>query len=553
MNHQIRLRHNLDPNAFMWLWAKYVTGFRDDKHCTNALKGPYSRRLSRHNDALRSSPVLILDEHPGFEWIYVCGLIRKGYPRQNYEHNLHAVIRPAPGRRDRFSFENWKLEVHNGVFVPIPSKGALPDKYRGLGPEFTTCRIFRFAAAQIARRASRDRMPTSGAPLRQAPRELASSNETRRRSRRSKAAPSAEQHLRFLSNLQRVLDEGLFVATYKFALMMALADLCLEHGSDTTSRLCVDTREIAEKFILYYWRQTAQFPSPYAPPAVLVQATGSQAAILKRIEAARDETKGSIVSARANAELWEALVGSTAKTIREMPLWKLQTVAGKKLSLLYENVGRGSQVNLLPGVAAGFRKFYPLIRSVIQGEWVRQVRSIGANQQLLGEGVDLDSFLFGSDRASLQAYRPILTEVQHGRCFYCERSVVNDQSAVDHFIPWSRYPVDLAHNFVLAHGSCNASKKDHLASFHHLDRWAQRNHEQLDLIRMFEDKGLYHDVQVSNSVAQWAYDRAYEANDDTWVKGKTFEKLPRRFAVYSIWSRSNGRKNSRNRRRRDGK
>ena len=37
--------------------------------------------------------------------------------------------------------------------------------------------------------------------------------------------PSPEQQIKFLVNLQRLLDEGLFVASYKFALLLALADL----------------------------------------------------------------------------------------------------------------------------------------------------------------------------------------------------------------------------------------------------------------------------------------------------------------------------------------
>lgn len=41
-------------------------------------------------------------------------------------------------------------------------------------------------------------------------------------------------------------------------------------------------------------------------------------------------------------------------------------------------------------------------------------------------------------------------KVQAGRCFYCRRPM-GDGLAVDHFIPWPRYPRDLGHNFVLTH------------------------------------------------------------------------------------------------------
>ena len=103
--------------------------------------------LSKHNPRLRESPILVLDEAPidSFEYIYICGVFKRGYPRSNYPHNLHAVIRPLQHVSDDFSFENWKLVVTNGVFVPIPTIDQLPLKYHSLPDPFTSCRIFRWA------------------------------------------------------------------------------------------------------------------------------------------------------------------------------------------------------------------------------------------------------------------------------------------------------------------------------------------------------------------------------------------------------------------------
>ena len=44
--------------------------------------------------------------------------------------------------------------------------------------------------------------------------------------------PTAEQQLQFLQHLQRLFDEGDFVATYKYALLMSLAELAVESGVD---------------------------------------------------------------------------------------------------------------------------------------------------------------------------------------------------------------------------------------------------------------------------------------------------------------------------------
>jgi hypothetical protein len=89
--------------------------------------------------------------------------------------------------------------------------------------------------------------------------------------------PTPEFQIGFLTYLQRLFSEGLFVATYKYALLMALADICVERGSDNDAPLEVSTRLIAEKFIRYYWRQSMPLPlAESAEQRVLRQNTGRQ-------------------------------------------------------------------------------------------------------------------------------------------------------------------------------------------------------------------------------------------------------------------------------------
>lgn len=148
MKNPIRIEHNFDPKAFMWLWAKYVRQVNDAQHCTHVLRGPYSKKLSAHNDRLRAEGTLLFDEAPldSFKAIYICGVARKGYSRkENYEHNVHLPILPAPGETTSWSFENWTVRIYNGRVLTIPTQAELPPQYSGLPDEFTTCRIFRWA------------------------------------------------------------------------------------------------------------------------------------------------------------------------------------------------------------------------------------------------------------------------------------------------------------------------------------------------------------------------------------------------------------------------
>jgi hypothetical protein len=64
-------------------------------------------------------------------------------------------------------------------------------------------------------------------------------------------APSSDEQIQFMVNIQRLLDEGLFTASYKFALLLALADLSIEQGDDSGDPLDLTTYPIAEKFVQY--------------------------------------------------------------------------------------------------------------------------------------------------------------------------------------------------------------------------------------------------------------------------------------------------------------
>src|SRR6185437_9108837 len=99
----IEISHNFAPDDFMWLWAKYVVGFNDKYHCTNSIRGRYSRKLSKKNAELATSRVITMDENPlgSYHAIYICGVAKAGYSKkENYPHNVHVAIRPAAGAEE---------------------------------------------------------------------------------------------------------------------------------------------------------------------------------------------------------------------------------------------------------------------------------------------------------------------------------------------------------------------------------------------------------------------------------------------------------------------
>jgi hypothetical protein len=334
--------------------------------------------------------------------------------------------------------------------------------------------------------------------------------------------PSPGDQVAFLRQLQRVLEEGSFVATYKYALLHTIADLCVTSGDDSGAPLTLSTRQIAERFVELYWRQVLPFPAGEATD-VLSQNTGRQAAIVLRVREARESYGGSLSRLKNRPVEWESLVRQVEQTVREMPLWRLQTVGEEQIEFLYANAEKGRTITLLPGVAYCFRAFYPMITDMVEGAWSHFVRRF--NSKIMGHGADLRTFLFGSERGNLGAYRAILEDLQDGSCLYClER--LKDAVCVDHFIPWRRYPTDLGHNFVLAHDRCNGRKADRLAAEIHLRRWWERNTAHADqFVIRFSEISLPHDREATRRVAQWAYGQLEAAKGQTWLEGTTLEPL----------------------------
>jgi hypothetical protein len=342
--------------------------------------------------------------------------------------------------------------------------------------------------------------------------------------------PTAADQIRFIANIERILSDGSFVATYKYALLVALVDLAIERGDDTMRELPLPILDIADKFAELYWRQAA----PYDPDGasgvglILHQNQGRQASAISRLARLRREFKGgraTLAEVRRTPE-WARLVSNMHSLLEKMPLWRLQRIGHEEIRFLYERGPGTESITLLPGVACHLRERAPLIRRLAETEWLRFVLSLRQNQNVLGRAVGLSEFLFGSERAalSLKASGP-LWELQQGRCFYCQHSLPA-AVCVDHFVPWSRYPRDLVHNLVLVHGSCNSRKSDLLAAEPHLERWTSfiADHDS-DIQLLGAKAGLLVDRPTTIAVAEWSYGHAERVNAEVWVGGTEYGRL----------------------------
>jgi hypothetical protein len=346
----------------------------------------------------------------------------------------------------------------------------------------------------------------------------------------------ARDVIAFGERLLALLDQGSFVATYKYAVLLGLMDLCLErtnrHGVAPDS---VTTRQLAHKVIELYWPQTGEFRG-----RTLKQNGGRQARIVSDILGFRASLNDPSVTldraAREAPVRFERLVRDVEWTLILMPLPRLQVVGSHTERLIYDiawdtgiernrklvrehqRTGGGfdNQIRFYPSVGEHLVMLNGLLRPLIHRAWCSMVAKLNELDESR-----LERFLFGVDRMPLAAVRPGLVELQRGRCFYCPDRL-SREADVDHFIPWARYPDNGIDNLVIAHKTCNGAKKDFLAAATHVSKWRGRNDaESRQLADIARSAAWESHPDETLGVARGLYLRL-PAEARLWVSGPEF-------------------------------
>ncbi|HEY3352046.1 MAG TPA: HNH endonuclease domain-containing protein [Polyangia bacterium] len=337
-----------------------------------------------------------------------------------------------------------------------------------------------------------------------------------------------------------LLAQGSFSATYKYAVFIALMDLCLEKTSRSGAPPEVlTTRQLAHKVVELYWPHAGPFEG-----RVLRQGgvrPDHQAEILTaivRFRACADPSESlGRARLRGGPEL-ERLVRLVEWKLIEMPLVRLQRIGSEEDRFLYQynwderirrstvgsyQDGRPStfdnRILLKPRVSEHLVRLNGVVRPLVHREWAAMVSRMND----LPES-QLEDFLFGVSRRSLQAVRDPLRDAQSDQCFYCGQRLGAD-CEVDHFVPWARYPDNGLDNLVAAHRKCNGRKSDFLAAADHVERWVERGQTGMGaLTAIAADLAWERDPNRTRSVAVAIY-RAVPDDARLWLTGCEFVRV----------------------------
>lgn len=352
----------------------------------------------------------------------------------------------------------------------------------------------------------------------------------------------------FAERVLTLLDEGSFTATYKYAVLLALMDLCLEQSTHTgAAPSSVTTAQLAEKVLALYWPHTVSFTPARAEGArVLYQnqptrrgsRRSGQAAIVTAIGRFREkhalDPSAPLSRARArHPKRFATLLRTIEWKLVEMPLPRLQTIGNYEDAFIYRinwsrEITRGvfndpaqfdNAIRFVGPAAEHLVTLSGLLRPLIQRQWAAMVARF--NHDLV-QDAELEQFLFGVQRIPLGPVREPLIEIQRGQCFYCAQRLRGD-TQIDHFIPWARYPNNAIENLVAAHERCNLNKSDHLAATGHVAHWTEHlAHAAHPLQQAANDAGWESNAGRTLSVARALYLRL-PPDVPLWSAPKRFE------------------------------
>ena len=357
--------------------------------------------------------------------------------------------------------------------------------------------------------------------------------------------PDQRGAIGFAERVLELLDEGRFTATYKYAVLLALTDVCLERTQSSGAPPdVVTTRQLADRIVEIYWPHTVPFAG-WAEAAVLKQNNRGQAEIISEITKFRARYATDASAPRYHARLsapdaYEALVRRVEWKLIEMPLPLLQVMGKVRTEFIYEiawdqrvarrDVARyqvdasstfDNRLFLRSGVGEYLLQLNGLLRPLIQRRWSAMVAQLNRLEES-----QLEDFLFGINRTPTTKIRIGLWEMQSRRCFYCDRAIREPvQGQVDHFIPWSRYPDDGLDNLVVADQRCNGSKSSSLAASEHLARWSRRfrehSTEYAQLADLVDQSSWERHADQSLGVARAIYLRL-PGDAKLWRQGQEF-------------------------------
>ena len=292
----------------------------------------------------------------------------------------------------------------------------------------------------------------------------------------------------FYKRFTKIIRECNYDNTYKMAWAKSLVEIC-SHNQIETPVLTITLRDIAHKFLKYYWNQTIFFDliqgsNPIKPPIILSLVKNLIENYFVAISKKQPEVFEKVEDRFKNIGLekdYQKTLDNIAKILKNDVSWRfdsIQNCSGK----LYEYQQKDDYLLIDIANANILKENEQDLYDLINYRWSLILESFNSSPRINKKVRIIDDR--NIKRSSLTKFKQYLDlENPTHYCFICGKETLEKELAIDHVIPWSYMYSDDLWNLVYVCQHCNSIKSNVIPTKNQIDRLKERNEKLLLLMK----------------------------------------------------------------------
>lgn len=288
----------------------------------------------------------------------------------------------------------------------------------------------------------------------------------------------------FYKRFTKIVRECNYDNTYKMAWAKSLVEICSNVDSQG-EKLEITLKEIAQKFLKYYWNQTIFFDlvqgsNPNKPPVILSLVKTLINKYYEAINKKQPEVFEKVEDRFKNIGLqndYEKTQNSIARILKNDVSWRFDNL-NDNTDKLYNYKQNDGFLIIDRDNALILKENEQDLYDLINYRWSLILECFNSSPRINKKVRIIDER--NIKRNTLNKFKTYLDmENSNHYCFICEKQVEPKELAIDHVIPWSYMYSDDLWNLVYVCQHCNSIKSNVIPSKNHIERLKERNNKLL--------------------------------------------------------------------------
>lgn len=288
----------------------------------------------------------------------------------------------------------------------------------------------------------------------------------------------------FYKRFTKIVRECNYDNTYKMAWAKSLVEICSNVDSQG-EKLEITLKEIAQKFLKYYWNQTIFFDlvqgsNPNKPPVILSLVKTLINKYYEAINKKQPEVFEKVEDRFENIGLqndYEKTQNSIARILKNDVSWRFDNLNDNTDKLYYYEQNDDFLI-IDKDNALILKENEQNLYDLINYRWSLILECFNSSPRINKKVRIIDER--NIKRNTLNKFKPYLDiENPNHYCFICGKQVEPKELAIDHVIPWSYMYSDDLWNLVYVCQHCNSIKSNVIPSKNHIERLKERNNKLL--------------------------------------------------------------------------